>query len=213
MNEGPGLIAMTPQSTSVKIADQLRERIIDGYFAPGQQVNEVLVSGQLNLSRGTVREALQSLSHEGLLVRKPNRGVFVVELTSDDVDEIYGLREILELGAAEIIVRQSAERRQEVSDQLAKIASQLSKAAAADDWKRVFRLDLDFHTTLVAQSENTRLLRAYTTLANESLICMTNIEQAYPAPSTLSHHLVMAELIATGSMKKIRKAFHRHLSI
>jgi DNA-binding GntR family transcriptional regulator len=213
MKDGLGLTAMTPQSTSIKIADQLRELIIEGYFAPGQQVNEVLVASQLNLSRGPVREALQRLSQEGLLVSKPNRGVFVVELTPDDVHEIYGVREILELGAAEIITAGPAERRREVSDQLVKIASRLTEAAAADDWERVFKLDLGFHTTLVSESGNSRLLRAYTTLATESLICMKNLEQAYPAPSSLTHHRVMAELIGTGSMTEIRSAFHRHLSV
>jgi DNA-binding GntR family transcriptional regulator len=213
MKEGQGLFAMTPQSTSVKIADQLRERIIDGYFAPGQQLNETLVSSQLNLSRGPVREAFQRLSQEGLLVSKPNRGVFVVELTADDVDEIYGVREILELGAAEIITAQSPERRQEVSEHLKKIASRLTEAAEEDDWESVFKVDLEFHTALVSESGNSRLLRAYTTLATEALICMRNLEQAYPAPSSVTSHHVLAELIGNGSMAEIRSAFHRHLSV
>lgn len=213
MSNGPGLQSMTPQSTSMKIADQLRERIVDGYFVPGQQINETLVAGQLNLSRGPLREALQRLSQEGLLVTKPNRGVFVVDLTADDVDEIYGAREILELGAAEIVMNQPAARRVQVSEMLVEIAERLSEAADADDWKSVLKIDLDFHTTLVAEAGNSRLLRAYTTLATESLICMTNLKQAYPAPSSVSHHKVMAELLATGSMSEIRSAFHRHLSV
>ncbi|GAA5194044.1 GntR family transcriptional regulator [Arthrobacter gyeryongensis] len=204
---------MTPQSTSANIAEKLRERIVDGYFAPGQQINETRVSSQLNLSRGPLREALQRLSQEGLLVSKPNRGVFVVDLTARDVDEIYGVREILELGAAEIITAQSAARRKQVSERLLAVATKLSEAAAADNWLRVSKLDLEFHTTLVSESGNSRLLRAYRTLATESLICMTNLKQAYPTPASLSHHTVMAELVATGSMAEIRAAFHRHLSV
>jgi DNA-binding GntR family transcriptional regulator len=213
MYEGPDLIAMTPQSTAVRIADQLRERIINGYFLPGQQVNESFISSRLNVSRGPVREALQRLSQEGLLISKPNRGVFVIDLAERDVDEIYGLREILELGAAEIVTAQSAERRQEVSDYLTEIASRLTEAAAEDAWERVSKLDLEFHTVLVSESGNSRLLRSYTTLATESLICMRNLGHMYPIRSSLTHHRVMAELIATGSMTEIRSAFHHHLSI
>lgn len=204
---------MTPQSTSIKIADKLRERIIDGYFAPGQQINETRVSGQLNLSRGPLREALQRLSQEGLLVNKPNRGVFVVELTEQDVDEIYSVREILELGAAELLVSQPAPQRRKVADKLLAIAAKLSHAAEKNEWSLVQKLDLEFHTALIAAPGNSRLLRAYTTLATESLICMTNLKQAYPTPSSVSHHTVMAELIATGTMSEIRPAFHRHLSL
>lgn len=213
MSNKQGITAMTPQSTSIKIAEKLRERIIDGYFAPGQQINETLVSSQLNLSRGPLREALQRLSQEGLLVSKPNRGVFVVELSPVDVDEIYSVREILELGAAELLMTQSAARRQQVSDKLKGIAVKLSAAADDDDWATVLKLDLEFHTALVSAPGNSRLLRAYRTLATESLICMTNLQQAYPSPSSVSHHSVMAELIATGTMAEIRPAFHRHLSL
>jgi DNA-binding GntR family transcriptional regulator len=208
-----GWLDMTPQSTAAKIADMLRERIVDGFFAPGQQINEAQLSNQLNLSRGPVREALQRLSQEGLLVSKPNRGVFVAELTADDVDEIYGAREILELGAAELIIRQSSEKRQQISSKLAKLASRLTQAAAVDDWQKVLKLDLEFHTTLVSESGNSRLLRAYTTLAAEAAMCMMNLEQAYPTSSSVSHHQLMAELIATGSMEEIRSSFHRHLSV
>ena len=213
MKEAFGLVAMKPQSTSVKVADQLRERIIDGYFAPGQQINESLVSSQLNLSRGPVREALQRLSQEGLLVSKPNRGVFVVELTPDDVDEIYGVREILELGAAQIIMAQPAERRQEVGEELKKIALRLTEAAGEDEWEKVFRLDLEFHTALVAESRNSRLLRAYTTLAAETLMCMRKMEESYPASSSVTSHLMMAEMIGSGSMDEVRSTFHGHLSV
>jgi DNA-binding GntR family transcriptional regulator len=204
---------MTPQSTSIKIAEMLRERIIDGYFAPGQQVNEAQVASQLNLSRGPIREALQRLSQEGLLVTKPNRGVFVIEHNAGDIEEIYSAREILELGAAQLITTQSAEERRMTSSQLAEIASKLTEAAAVNNWPTVRRLDLQFHSSLVAASGNSRLLRAYTTLAAEALICMRNLDQAYPTPSSLSHHLLLAELIATGPMKEIRSAFHQHLSV
>lgn len=207
------LSPIPPTTTAVRIADQLRDLIVDGAFAPGEQINEGLLAKQLSVSRGPVREALQRLCQEGLLVSRLNRGVFVIEMTNEDVDEIYGVREILELGAAEIITAQTAQRRQEVSDELVSIASQLPAAIAAGDWSRVSRLDLEFHTTLIASAGNSRLLRAYTTLATESLISMINLEQAYPTPSTLSHdHMAMAELIAKGSMNEIHSAFHRHLS-
>ncbi|WP_416429780.1 GntR family transcriptional regulator [Paenarthrobacter nicotinovorans] len=207
------LTPLTQESTSVLVAQKLREKIIDGHFAPGQQINETLVSSQLNLSRGPLREALQRLSQEGLLVNKPNRGVFVVELTAHDVEEIYHLRELLELGAAEIITNQQAGERKRVSRKLLKVATKLTDAADSEDWLGVSKLDLQFHTTLVSESGNSRLLRTYTTLATESLICMTNFEKAYPTQSSVTHHLVLAELIATGSMPEIRAELHQHLSL
>ena len=73
------LSAIDSRPTAVVIADQLRERIIDGSFGPGDQINEAQVANQLNVSRGPVREALKRLVQEGLLIGHPNRGVFVRE--------------------------------------------------------------------------------------------------------------------------------------
>ncbi|MEO6492457.1 MAG: GntR family transcriptional regulator, partial [Ilumatobacteraceae bacterium] len=86
------------------IADQIRDRIIDGSYTPGEQINEANVAAELGISRGPVREALQRLNQEGLLISYRNRGVFVVELSVDDVAEIYEARAAIEVGAAWTLV-------------------------------------------------------------------------------------------------------------
>jgi DNA-binding GntR family transcriptional regulator len=227
MKNGAGLSVITHEPISAKladqlrdlldpisvIADQLRELILEGYFRPGEHINETVLADRLSVSRTRLREALQRLSQEGLFTSKRNYGVFMIELTEDDVVDIYCARKTLELTAVEAIMAQSAGRRREVRDQLVEIASLLPGAVAAGDWVSVSRLDLQFHTILVAGTGNSRLLRAYNTLATESLICMWNREQAYPTPGTLGDdHLAIAELIASGSLDEIHSAFRRHLS-
>ena len=202
------------QPTSATIAEHLRELILNGHFRPGEQINESYLATQFSLSRTPLREALQRLNQEGLLTSKRNRGLFMIELAKDDVDEIYRARESLELAAVEVIAARPAGRRQEVRDRLVEIVSLLPEGVAAGDWMSVSRLDLQFHTTLVAEAGNSRLLRAYTTLATESLICMVDLVEVHPTPSALmDDHLAMAELIATGSLKEILSAFRRHLSV
>ena len=83
-----GLFVLEGRPTAQLIADQLREQIVQGVFAPGEQINESVLAAQLRTSRGPVREALQRLCQEGILVSRRNRGVFVLELTAHDVKEI-----------------------------------------------------------------------------------------------------------------------------
>src|SRR5919112_4285185 len=99
-----GLFALEGRPTAQLIADQLREQIVQGIFRPGEQINESVLAGQLHSSRGPVREALQRLAQEGLLVSHRNRGVFVLELTVDDIREIYAVREAVESTAAEALL-------------------------------------------------------------------------------------------------------------
>src|SRR4029453_16375470 len=104
MTPPEGLFALEGRPTAQLIADQLREQIVQGVFRPGQQVNESVLSTQLRTSRGPLREALQRLAQEGLLVSHRNRGVFVLELSTADIKEIYAVREAVELAASNTLM-------------------------------------------------------------------------------------------------------------
>lgn len=214
MNGIQTLSAINNRPTAVVIADQLRESIITGGFSPGDQVNEAQVATQLNVSRGPVREALHRLVQEGLLLSRPNRGVFVQELTVRDVAEVYEAREVIECAAAEIITKFPTERRAETADRLAEILDRMQVALDAEDWARLGRIDLEFHTALVADAGNTRLGRAYATLATEALICLFHFPDAYPKPDrVIPGHQEIADLLKAGDMEELHHVLHRHLSI
>src|ERR687892_1836614 len=101
----PGaLFVLEGRPTAQLIADQLREQIVQGVFRPGEQINESVLALQLHSSRGPVREALQRLCQEGILVSRRNRGVFVLELAIDDIREIYAVREAVETTAADALL-------------------------------------------------------------------------------------------------------------
>ncbi len=214
MNGIQTLSAINNRPTAVVIADQLRESIINGAFSPGDQINEAQVAAQLNVSRGPVRESLHRLVQEGLLVSRPNRGVFVKEVTNRDIAEIYEAREVIECAAAEFITKQDEDERNRIAEALIAATEDMSAAINAGDWNQLRRVDLDFHTTLVAEGNNTRLVRAYSTLATESLICMAQFAIAYPRPErVVPGHLDIAEKLRAGDMEAVHLALHNHLSI
>lgn len=214
MNGVQALSAINSRPTAVVIADQLRESIIAGAFGPGDQINEAQVAAQLSVSRGPVREALHRLVQEGLLLSRPNRGVFVRDLTPHDVAEVYEAREVIECAAAEIITKKTPEARAAIVDGLLPIIDRMHAALVADDWSMLGRVDLEFHTAMVAQADNTRLVRAYETLATEALICLTNFPGAYPKPErVVIGHVEIAELLRDGNMDELHRTLHHHLSL
>lgn len=214
MHGAQALSAINSRPTAVVIADQLRQGIINRAFAPGDQINEAQVAAQLNVSRGPVREALHRLAQEGLLVGKPNRGVFVRDVTERDIEEIYEAREVIESAAAGVITALDKAERRRVADALAAVTERMQAAVDAGDWDQLRRIDLDFHTSLVAEGRNSRLDRAYATLATEALISMAQSEIAYPRPErVVADHLAIAELLRAGDVQAVRRSLHRHLSI
>ena len=85
-----------------QIQTRLKQAILDGSLAPGEQLVEGEIARQFGVSRSPVREAIQELESQGYVVKKPRRGTFVTELTPQAVTEIYSLRVLLE-GYAAII--------------------------------------------------------------------------------------------------------------
>ncbi|WP_066289426.1 GntR family transcriptional regulator [Arthrobacter sp. B6] len=207
-----GLFVLEGRPTAQLIADQLREQIVQGVFRPGEQINESVLASQLNTSRGPVREALQRLSQEGILVSHRNRGVFVLELSDDDVREIYAVRKAVESTAADALLNASPEQVKDTCQALKAIISDMAKQVAVSDWQAIARLDMQFHTTFVGGAGNTRLIRIYKTLAAESRMCILNLAVAYPRIDALvEEHQNLLDLLEAGEGEELHKAIERHM--
>lgn len=88
-------------SAAERVADALREQIVDGALRAGTRLTEETIGSALGFSRNTIREAFVLLISERLAVREPNRGVFVATPTSADIHDLYAARRLIEPGALE----------------------------------------------------------------------------------------------------------------
>jgi len=79
-----------------KIANELRSMIARGTLAPGMRLGQNELAEQFNASRVPVREALKLLSSEGIIEHDPNRGFFVTRLSSDEAQQLFTLRNLIE---------------------------------------------------------------------------------------------------------------------
>lgn len=201
--------------TSELIADQLRRLVIDGSFLPGEQVLESEVATQLQLSRGPVREALHRLCQEGLLISHRNRGVFVAELTRQDVAEVYSAREAIELAAAKAIINGDWDTLGGPAvHRLESLITKMPGVAKSGDRGARAALDLNFHTALVESAQNSRLTRIYRTLAAEA--CMSMLALVTPEERALDlveEHREILRLLAARDLPGVERAISQHLSL
>jgi DNA-binding GntR family transcriptional regulator len=206
------LLVLEGRPTAQLIADHLREQIVQGVFRPGQQINESVLAGQLRTSRGPLREALQRLSQEGILVSMRNRGVFVPELTIEDIKEIYEVREAVELSSAKMLIAAGHERINPTCQSLKESLTEMEKQVALSDWQAIARLDMQFHISFVEGTGNSRLSRIYDTLAAESRMCIVNLQGAYPRPAALvQEHQNILDLLQAGDSEGLQQAISRHM--
>jgi DNA-binding GntR family transcriptional regulator len=91
-----------PQLLSDAVFDALRKAILDGKLTPGERLRQAALAREFGVSQITVREALDKLVSYGLCVRVPHKGVQVIALSAQDLEDIYQMRELLEGLAAEL---------------------------------------------------------------------------------------------------------------
>ncbi|HAN70604.1 MAG TPA: GntR family transcriptional regulator [Actinobacteria bacterium] len=90
---------MTRATAQDAVLAALREDILTGVLAPGDQLVQEALAERYGVSRVPLREALKMLESEGQVVNHPHRGYFVAELSVADLREVYHLRALLEHAA------------------------------------------------------------------------------------------------------------------
>lgn len=92
-----------------KVAERLREAFVSGQFPPGTRLVERELCEMMGVSRGSLREALREVEHEGLITVVPNRGPIVSVLDYETAKAIYEVRAALESLAAGLFARNASE--------------------------------------------------------------------------------------------------------
>jgi DNA-binding GntR family transcriptional regulator len=140
-------------STAQKVADMLRERVLDGELAPGLRLSEEAIGGALGVSRNTLREAFRLLTRDRLLVHEHSRGVFVRRPTGDDVRDLYAARRVIECGALRLWNDVTEAQREAARAPVRQAVARAEK----NDWTRAGQANIQFHRAIVGLAGSTRL--------------------------------------------------------
>lgn len=150
------------RSLAERVTDQIRLKLIDGEFTPGQRLSEASLSESLQISRNTLREAFRLLSKEGLVTHAPNRGVSVATPSVASIIDIYRVRRLVECQAlAQAYPRHPAKRHMRAAVEAA------LKGRSEGNWRAVGSANMDFHVAVVELADSERLNLMFTHLVAE----------------------------------------------
>ncbi|MEJ8279600.1 GntR family transcriptional regulator [Pseudonocardia spirodelae] len=139
-----------------RVADRIRVEVAEARLRVGARLPEQALGEALQVSRNTVREALSQLVAERVLVRIPNRGVFVARPGADDIRDVYSARLVIEPGA----VRHGPRAADPVALAAVRDAFEYGRrAAVTGDWTGVADANQHFHRAVVALAGSPRLDR------------------------------------------------------
>jgi DNA-binding GntR family transcriptional regulator len=207
--EAGGLEPVVQESTPSVIASRIREAIASGVIAPGSQIGEAEYARRLGVSRGPLREGLQRLCQEGLLVAQRNRGHFVIEMTPETVEDTYLARAAVERAAAARVHQRDPAATAKV---LLAIVADMEKAAARGDERGVSEADVAFHKVMVAEAGSPRLQRIHDTLMAETRMCMHALEPTYAVGGVrVKEHRRIARAFTSGDPGLVDRMLLEHM--
>ena len=199
---------VTVRTLDVEITQRIRQLVLDGELTPGTRLMENQLALEFGVSAGTVRAALLTLRHEGVLDYQPNKGARIASLDARDAWEIYTLRNTLEAMGS----RLAAERMSQSDvESLRRELDVMIQAARDGDSKEALRSDRRFHRLIIAASGHRRLEQMYHIIEVQTSLFMILTEPFHvDVGEIVDIHRPLAEAIAAGDSAKAEKLAKEH---
>jgi len=187
---------------------QIKRGIVLGSIKPGEKLTESNLSAALAVSRPTIREALNQMAQEGLLIQEPYRGLRVADLDTAAVLDMAEVRVALDMQAAAGILEDDTGRRMGM---LMTVWETYERDAFAEDPLVQHESHLAFHRGIWVASENSFLMRLWPVTEAHITIALAH-DQATRHDPQRAHdvHWMLIEAIQTRDLDKIRAAFITH---
>ena len=195
------------QTLRERVQERLQHLILTGAIPAGSRLNESEIAVELNVSRGPIREAIQWLASDGLVVMEPHRGAYVRSLTAEDVSELYEMRIALEVHAARLTARTASDA---LRRKLQKLLDQTSEILEKDNAH--YPITLDIHQAVISGCGVPRLERAILSLHKE--LALARARSGYKpmrAKAALQEHDAIVKAVRCGDDKGAAEAMYDHL--
>lgn len=187
-------------STGEQVAQSLREAILSGRLAPGAHLREAVLADAFDVSRNTVRGAIQVLAHDGLVTHRVHRGAFVTEFEPSEVEDIYATRRLLELTALD---------RTPAANSLLPLEAALAGLREAIDGGGdvEFRdAHLKCHRAIAALHRSPRLLKLFAEMEAETRLATVLLGNVHPDTELVyQRHSRVLELLRAGDLVAARE--------
>lgn len=205
----PVLTPLVQESTPAIIARKLRDAIATGSFAPGSQLTESGLAADLGVSRGPLREAMQRLTAEGLLVSYRNRGLFVVSMTDEDIRDMTVVRTAVERAAIALVIAKGGAAS---VDHLTEAVNAMRLHMHDPNGVEMAETDLGFHQTLVECAQSQRLSRLHETILVETRMCLRAMRGTYTTGrERIEEHQALVDAIAAADVDAADRLMVEHM--
>lgn len=201
------------QTLAEAVRTELERLILDGALKAGGKLNEITLSEALGVSRGTVREAIRTLSQSGLVELVANRGAFVRKVSAEDVARLYELRgAVFALGCQKAAERTGAGEEPTLVARLESNVAGMRDVAESGDNQGYYRLNILFHDDLMSAADNPHAKDVYDDVVKKMhLFRRRGLSQAGNVWKSIEEHEAIVDAIRNGDGSRAANEAKRHI--
>ena len=191
-----------------QVLAELRHRIVNGDYPPGQRLTEDRLAADFGVSRNPVREALRIVQAEGLVTMTPRRGAVVSTPDASTIADLFAVRTSLETVAARLAAERATPG--DVSD-LRTLLEAAQRATERADFSRVAELNNELHLRVIAISGNPWL----SSISSSMYLHVNWVFRpgaAHRAPHSWAEHIRLVNAIEAGDPKEAEAAASAHVA-
>jgi DNA-binding GntR family transcriptional regulator len=193
-----------------KSVEMLSNAILSSKIKPGERLNESELARKLHVSRAPIREALQQLQEQGLIVNVPRRGMFVVSLDEESIQKINSLRVVLEAEALRLARRNAGPKEREKLTHLIEKMEGMSGVPTNE----MTRVDMEFHRMIWSFTRNEYLEKTLTSLTAPIFAhSMLTLLREEKQKMVLDSHRPLLEYVLGTSDEPAEKVMLNHLTL
>ena len=206
----PTLTPVAERKLSSHMYLELEDAIVDCSLPPGTPLSDRELAEQFGVSRTPVRDTLHLLQASGLVERGRRTGWVVTEIRTQDVEELYELRSLLEPAGLTRIVQWEDEDLRRVGS----LFDDFTMPVAAAEVELYLDRDDEFHQLIIKATENSQLIRAYRVVDRQLARCKRFVSyQDNPRrKESLREHRAICHALAERDLGGARTALLDHIS-
>ena len=191
------------------VSRALRHRILNNELPAETRLVEASLAADFGVSRGTIRDAMRSLSAEGLTAIVPRRYSVVTRMSPEDAEDVCFARFVLEDASVE---GGFGRNRKELVKALRLAVDHMSIAARTDDMDALVASDTAFHELLVDISSRGRLKDLWSILNSQmGALMRSEIErQGIGLADAVERHREILDAVTDGDLSRLRKELRDH---
>jgi DNA-binding GntR family transcriptional regulator len=199
-------------SLSEKAYDILKEQIVQGNLKPGERLDVYELAKKLQISRTPIKEAIDRLSQQGLVTIRSRKSTFVSTLEPRKVKELFDVRLMMELWAAEHAMQHGSSPDLKTMAYLLKQGGLVFSSGEEFDYATFTSFDQQFHLLIVDGAQNLQLRRIYDSLNAHIQIMRVYWGRARDrAFKSHKEHLKVFEAFQQKSLPQVRSALTAHI--